>query len=94
MASRAVIQSVIPQLHKALMALPVNSPEYQAVDKALAALTPKFGQPDGKNLVPAAILQQANAAKSGATPLAASAPPLAPAPPPGGEAPNPLAEAA
>lgn len=81
-AASAMLKSVIPQLHQALMAFPVNSPEYKSVDKALAALTPAFGQSQGSNLVPAAILQQAQAAKTGSTPLAGAAPPLSPAPPP------------
>ena len=82
-AAGAMIKSVIPALHQALMAFPVNSEPYKAVDKALAALTPAFGVSNEKNLVPASILQMANAAKSGSTPLAGAAPPLAPAPPPG-----------
>jgi hypothetical protein len=91
-----MLKGVIPALHQGLMAFPVNSPEYKAVDKALAALTPVFGKANDQNLVPAAILQQAQAAKAGASPLAAAAPPLKPAAPPvatGGEAP-PAAEAA
>lgn len=93
-AAGAILKGIIPALHKGLMAFPVNSPQYKAVDKALAALTPVFGQATDQNLVPAGILQQANAAKAGTTPLAAAAPPLAPAAPPGAAGPEPQAEAA
>lgn len=93
-ATAAMVKSVIPSLHRALSALPINSPEYKAVDKALAALTPAFGQQEGKNLVPAAILQQAQAAKSGSSPLGSAAPPLQPAPPPGASEQPPEAAAA
>ena len=91
-AAGAIIKSVIPALHQALMAFPVNSEPYKAVDKALSFLTPAFGVSNEKNLVPAGILQMANAAKSGATPLAGAAPPLKSAPPPGA-APAPAAGA-
>lgn len=87
-AASAILKSVIPSLHQALMAFAPNSPTYKAVDKALAALTPVFGAQQGQNLVPAAILQQAQAAKSGASPISSAAPPLAPAPPPGQSAPG------
>lgn len=82
-AARGILKSVIPSLHQALMVFAVNSPEYKAVDRALAALTPAFGKADGGNLVPAALLQQANAVKQGQSPLGGAAPPMSPAPPPG-----------
>lgn len=83
-AASGILKSVIPFLHNALTALPVNSPQYKAVDKALAALTPVFGAAQGGNVVPSSILALAQAAKSGASPFANAAPPLAAAPPPGG----------
>jgi hypothetical protein len=85
-AASGILKSVIPSLHQALQAFPVNSPQYKAVDRALAALTPTFGQQQGQNLVPAAILQQAQAAKSGQSPISNAMPPLQPAPPPGASA--------
>lgn len=90
-AAHAALKASVAQLHQALMAFPVNSPEYIAVDKSLALLTPIFGKADHSNLVPAAILQQANAAKAGASPVGQGAPPLQPAPPPGGGAEMPQA---
>lgn len=82
-AAAGILKSVIPFLHNALTALPVNSPQYKAVDKALASLTPVFGAPQEGNVVPASILAMAQAAKSGSMPLANAAPPLAASPPPG-----------
>jgi hypothetical protein len=87
-AARGILKSVIPSLHQALMVFPVNGPEYKAIDRALAALTPAFGKSADGNLVPAALLQQANAVKQGGgSPLGGSAPPLSPSPPPGAEGP-------
>lgn len=85
-AASAAVKAAVAQLHQALMAFPVNSPNYKAVDQALAKLTPMFGGAEQSNLVPAAILQQAQAAKSGQTPVGSAAPPMAPSPPPGGGA--------
>lgn len=91
-AASGILKSIIPALHNALTAFPVNSPQYKAVDKALSALTPAFGAPQDGNLVPSSIMQLAQAAKSGQSPLAGAAPPLKAAPPPspGGGGPSPM----
>lgn len=89
-AARGILTSIIPALHRALMAFPVNSPEYKAVDKMLAAATPVFGKANDQNLVPAAVAQLGNAARGAVSPISTGAPPLAPAPPPGaGPSPGP-----
>lgn len=89
-AASGILKSVIPFLHNALSALQVNSPQYKAVDKALAALTPVFGAAQGGNVVPSSIMALAQAAKSGAMPMANAAPPLASSPPPGAKPPSPM----
>ncbi len=91
-AAGAMMKAVMPAMHQALMAFPVGSKEYKAVLRALTSLTPIFGQSQDRNLVPPALLQLAQAAKSGG-PIASAPPPgIAPAPPPGGESePPPMA---
>ena len=96
-AASGILKSIIPALHNALSAFPVNSPQYKAVDKALAALTPAFGAPQDSNIVPASIMALAQAAKAGKSPLSNAAPPLAASPPPqaaGGPSPMPPGGAA
>lgn len=82
-AARAAIKSAMPAMHQALSAFPVGSKEYKAVMRAISSLLPVFGSSEGQSQVPAAIAQQAAAAKSGGR--LASAPPvgLAESPPPG-----------
>ena len=95
-AADALIQGILPAMHKALSAYPVGSKKYAAVLNALRALTANFGREQTQGLVPAAIMQMAQAAKGG-TPMSAAPPPgIAPAPapgapPPGGAEPNPMA---
>ena len=91
-AATAMMKAVMPAMHQALMAFPVGSKEYKAVLRALTSLTPIFGQAQERNLVPASLVQLAQAAKTGG-PIASAPPPgLAPAPPPGGESePPPMA---
>lgn len=86
----ATVKAVMPGLHKALGTFPVGSAEYKAVHSAIKALIPVFGQSEDSSLVPQAIQQLAQAARSGgslanapATGLQA-APPKMPAAPGGG----------
>lgn len=88
-AADAMVKAVIPALHKAMSAYPVGSKKYSAMLNALRALTANFGKETQQPMVPAAILQMAQAAKSGG-PMA-NAPPMPIAPstpsgPPGGGA--------
>jgi len=82
-AAGAMVKAVMPAMHKALMAYPVGSKEYKAILRALTSLTPIFGQSQDQNLVPPAIMQLAQAAKSGGPVASAPPPGLAAAPPPG-----------
>lgn len=86
-AAVAQVKAVMGPLHQALAAFPVGTKEYKAVLRMLNAAGPVFGQAQEGNLVPAAITQMANAAKTGGSPLASVAPGLKPAlPQPGGGA--------
>ena len=82
----AVIKAVLPALHKALSAYPIGSPKYQAVLNSIRSLTKNFGKESTGSTVPAALLQIAQAGKSGA-PAPQGPPPsiqAAPMAPPGG----------
>lgn len=86
-----MIQSILPAMHKALSAYSVGSKKYAAVLNALRALTANFGKEQTQSMVPAALLQMAQAAKGG-TPMSSAPPPgIAPAPAPGAEPSNPMA---
>lgn len=90
-AADALIKAIIPALHKALAAYPIGAKKYKGVMRALSSLTAEFGQENRQSMVPAAIAQMAQAAKTGG--------PMASAPPPGiaaagGPAPEPSALAA
>jgi hypothetical protein len=93
-AAIAQVKAVMSPLHRALAAVPVGSKEYKGILAALRALAPIFGEAQDGNLVPAAVAQMGQAAKSGGSPLSAVAPGLQPqmTPPSGG--PSPLAAAA
>ena len=82
-AAIAMLKSIVPTLHKLMMAFPFGSKEYSAVSRALTALTPIAGKVEEDSLVPAAVRQMAMNAQGG--PLR-SAPPvgLSPAAPPTG----------
>lgn len=82
-AAGAQVKAVMGPLHQALAAYPVGSKEYKGILRALTALQPIFGQAQDSNLVPAAVSQMANAAKTGSSPLASVAPGLAPSLPGG-----------
>jgi len=81
-AASAIVKGVLPALHNALNAFPPGTKEYSAVLNMLKAAE-IFGKPAENNLVPAGILQMANANKNQSSPLAASPAPLPPAPLPG-----------
>lgn len=89
-AADAMLKAIIPAMHKALSAYPVGSKKYAAVLNAIRALTANFGKENQQPMVPAAILQMAQAAKAG-SPMATSAPPpiqpQPPSAPPGAEPP-------
>lgn len=82
-ASIAMLKSIVPTLHKLMMAFPFGSKEYAAVSRALTALSPIAGKVEEDSLVPAAVQQMAMNAKGG--PLK-SAPPVgvSPSAPPQG----------
>jgi hypothetical protein len=95
-AADAMVHAILPAMHKALSAYPVGSKKYAAVLNALRALTANFGKEQSSGMVPAAIMQMAQASKGG-SPMGAAPPPgLAPAPAPGATPPepNPMGEAA
>ncbi len=82
-AADALVKAIIPALHKALSAYPIGSKQYKGVMRALSSLTAEFGQENKGSMVPAAIMQMAQAAKGG-SPMAAAPPPgIAPAGGPG-----------
>lgn len=80
-AADATIKSVLPTLHKALLAYPVGSKKYSGLLNALRALTSNFGKEDSAALTPAAAQQITQSAKMGGA-MAGGAPPpgLTPAP--------------
>lgn len=79
-ASIAMLKSIVPTMHKLMMAFPFGSTEYSAVSRALTALAPIAGKTEEDSLVPAAVQQMAMAAKGGAmknvSPVGASPSPL------------------
>lgn len=81
-AANGIVKSIMPTLHKALNAFNVGSKEYKAVLEALRSLNSTFGSSEGASTVPAALVQQAMAAKQG-NPASAPPPGLAAAPPAG-----------
>lgn len=90
-AADAMVKAIIPALHKALSAYPIGSKQYKGVMRALSSLTAEFGQENKQSMVPAAIMQMAQAAKGG-TPMPGAPPPgIAPTAGPGAgaEPPNP-----
>lgn len=86
-AADALVKAMIPGLHKALSAYPPESKEYKAVLRALSALTANFKGAEEESMVPAALLQLAQAQKGGGG-RAPAQPPMpikaAPPVPPGG----------
>lgn len=63
-AARAIVSSVVPILHKALIAFPFKSKEYGAISEALRSLRKQFGQDDeAKKTVPAQIAAMAQEAR-------------------------------
>jgi hypothetical protein len=86
-AADAMVKAVIPALHKAMSAYQVGSKKYAAVLNSLRALTANFGKETSQPMVPAAILQMAQAAKAGGPMGTAPAGAIAPTTPtsaPGG----------
>ena len=82
-AADAMIKAVIPALHKAMSAYEIGSKKYAAVLNAIRALTANFGKEQQGAMVPAAIMQMAQAAKSGGPMGTAPPPPIAPQEPSG-----------
>ena len=80
-AADATIKAIIPALHKALAAYQIGSKKYSACLNAIRALTANFGKEQTQPLVPAAIMQLAQAAKSGGPMATSSPPPIQPQPP-------------
>ena len=84
-ASVALVKTAMQGLIKFMSALPPESKEFKAVNKAISALIPVFGASSAEDsLVPAAIQQMGMAAKAGGPLASAPAPGLQPAPLPGG----------
>lgn len=67
---------VLPILHMSMMSFEPGSKEYQAIMRALSALSPMFGRAGGENMLPATINAMAQDAATGK--------PMAAGPPPGG----------
>ena len=63
MMGKAQVESAMQILEQALPQLGTSSPEGGAVIRALSALARHFNRPEGKELVPAQIMQMAQAAK-------------------------------
>lgn len=84
-AAVAQVKATMPVLYKTLSAFPPGSKENKAVLSAIQALNPIFAESGDKALVPAAIQQMAQAAKSGGPLASAPAPGISPAPLPGGD---------
>jgi len=90
-AADAQIKAVLPTMHKALSAYPVDSKKYKGLLNALRALTANFGGSSAtESIVPAAIQQMAMNAKGQGQGMPPMPPPglkpagLAPAPGLGG----------
>lgn len=90
-AADAQIKAVLPTMHKALSAYPVDSKKYKGLLNALRALTANFGSSTTESIVPAAIQQMAMNAKGQGQGMPPMPPPglkpagLEPAPGLGGE---------
>jgi len=84
-AADAMLQAIMPALHKALSAYQVGSKKYIAVTRAITALAANFGKSNQQSMVPAALLQMAQAGKTG-QPMGGSTPPPSIAPAVGGGA--------
>ena len=82
-AADALIKAIMPTLHKALSAYAVGGKKYQSVLRALQALNANFGREQTQPLVPAAIMQLAQNAKSGGPMSTGAPPPVAPRAPEG-----------
>jgi hypothetical protein len=79
-AADAMIQALMPALHKALTAYQVGGKKYIAVTRAITALAANFGKSNQQSMVPAALLQMAQAGKTGQAMGGATPPPsIAPA---------------
>jgi len=84
----ALINAILPTLHRALTSYPAGSKKYMAVLHAIKSLAPTFEKGQTQGLVPAGILQMAQMAKQGGPMAGAPPPPLAAQPPKG--MPNPM----
>jgi len=60
----AMIKAVMPAMHRSLSAYPIGSPKYKSLLKAIQALSEGFGEDRDNGLVPSAIMNLANQAKS------------------------------
>ncbi len=60
----AEVESTMAVLSQAMARLPVGSPQWAAVNKALTVLSKAFAQQQGRDLVPAQIMQMAQANQS------------------------------
>jgi hypothetical protein len=87
-AAASTVKAVTPTLIKAMLAYEAGSKEFQALNRAIAALAPVFGKPDAQNTVPAAIAQMVQNAKQGG-PIASAPPPGLATAPIGAESPSP-----
>lgn len=76
----SVIKAIIPALHKALSSYQIGSKKYNSVINALRALTSNFGKENQESMVPAALLQLQQQARSGARPPQAPPPQIQPRP--------------
>lgn len=83
----AMIKAVMPAFHKALSAFPIGSPKYKSLLNAVKALSDAFGSEQDGAMVPSAISQLAQQARSGRPPRP-GVPPGVQAPP-GGMPPPP-----
>jgi hypothetical protein len=79
-AVNKIKNGVLPVLHVSMMGFEPGSKEYQAIMRALSALSPLFGRAGGENMLPSTINAMAQDAAAGK--------PMTSGPPPGGMPPG------